>query len=116
MICDQLTAANYNQFLAQHDVAVVLFDATWDVAGGVAIQERYSRAREELSDKVGFGEIDVDAESALAKAIPILNVPAVVYYRNGFKLATLIGSSQNIAARIRRVMAGQLISYEDGLQ
>jgi len=41
----------------------------------------------------------------LAKSIPILNVPSVVYYRDGKLVAALIGAGQNVRLHLERDLA-----------
>ena len=61
-----------------------------------------------------FAEIDRDANAALAKSIPVANVPLVTYFRSGKLVAALIGAGQNVRARIERVRRGEAIGYNDG--
>lgn len=62
-----------------------------------------------LSDGVSFGEVDCDSEPELAKSIPILNVPAVAYYRDGKLAGALIGAGQNVRLHLERVLWGDPI-------
>jgi len=71
-------------------------------------------AERELSDKANFGEVDVDRNMELAKAVRLLNVPSVGYYRDGHLVALLIGSPQNVRRRLERLMRGEAIGYKDG--
>jgi len=110
-----LTTSDFAAFLKRHDFAVVLFDApSWDRYFDSSLPA-YKRAKEALGHQVGFGIVDVDRDGDLAKSVPIANVPCVVYYQFGKALAVLVGASQNIKQRTRRIMAGLPIGYQDGL-
>lgn len=59
-------------------------------------------AEKELSGSANLGEVDVDRNRELAKAVRLLNVPAVGYYQGGQLVALLTGSRQNVRRRLER--------------
>jgi hypothetical protein len=110
----QLTSAEFESFIAAKPAAAIRFDADWDVAYRPLMRKRMLDAESELADKANFGEFDVDRNMELAKAVRLLNVPAVGYYRDGRFVALLIGSRQDVRCRLERVMRGEAIGYNDG--
>jgi thioredoxin 1 len=110
-----VTNADFQSFLEAKPAALIRFDAKWDVAYAPALQRRMQEAEQILADQVNFGEVDCDADPELAMSIPILNVPTVAYYRNGQLVVALVGAEQNVAARAARVLRGEPIEYQDGL-
>jgi thioredoxin-like negative regulator of GroEL len=68
-----------------------------------------------LSGEVNFGEVDCDQEIPLAQSIRLLNVPAVAYYRDGKLVAVLPGVQQDIRRRLERLLRGEPIGRDDGM-
>ena len=70
-----LTQADTETFLAEKPAAAIHFDASWD-------EDHRANTRRVMADaeQVNFGEVDCDRDPELAKSIPILNVPSVVYF------------------------------------
>ena len=66
-------------------------------------------AEKELSDRANFGEVDVDRNIEVAKAVRPLNVTAVGYY-----VALLIGARQSVHRRLEGLMRGEAIGDMDG--
>jgi hypothetical protein len=112
MIVNPINVSNVNVFLAEKEVAVILFDARWDVGGHELIRPRYLRARLELGDIASFGEVDCDKEIELAKAAQVRSVPSIGYYRRGERIATTVGATQNVLEQTRRVIAGLSLGDE----
>lgn len=67
-----------------------------------------------LGELANFAEVDCDVEVELARLIPVTNVPLVAYFRDGRRVAALIGGGQNVRARVARVLRNEPIGYEDG--
>jgi len=111
----KLTAAGYAAFVASNRIAVVHFDAEWDVAYRPIVRRRMAEVEREFGERASVGEVDIDAHPELATSIPILNVPTVAYYRDGRLVSALIGAGQNVLERVARVGRGELIGYDDGL-
>src|SRR3954468_12116531 len=108
-----VTSAEFPSFIAAKAAAAVHFDADWD---GYREQTRRSMLHAEaaLGEKVNFAKVDCDAEVALSRSIPVLNVPLVAYFRDGKLVVALIGANQNVLARLERVLRGEPIGYKDG--
>lgn len=112
----QLTYDEYAAFIAAKSVAVIHYDADWDVGYRSGVRSRMLEATEAFGEYVNFAEVDIDAERELAKALPILNVPTVAYYVEGRLAAALIGADQNIKERVARLLRGEEIGYIDGTE
>jgi thioredoxin-like negative regulator of GroEL len=109
-----ITTAEFEQFVCAKRAAAVHFDAEWDAGYRRATRVRMLAAERVLADVVNFGEVDVDKDLALAKSIPVSNVPLVAYYLDGQLVAALIGTAQNVLGRLERVLRGEPIGYKDG--
>jgi len=108
----RLMAGTYAAFIAAHRFAAVLFDApAWNVSYRFDTAERFARAAAAMSDRAAFGFVDVDgpSEADLCRAVPILNVPTVAYYRDGVNVAGLVGIGQDVAALMTAIMDGRPI-------
>jgi thioredoxin family protein len=93
-IMRQLSSSQYAAFLAEKSVAAVHFDAAWGVRYRQKMRRRMRDAAEAIGEQANFGEVDCDIELALARSVPIINVPTVAYYRDGELVVALIGSNQ----------------------
>jgi thioredoxin-like negative regulator of GroEL len=112
MTVQGLDSESFGAFVQRFPCAAVLFDAEWSV-GRVVVLRRMEAFGGEAGDQVGLGYVDIDAQSALAKAHGALSTPFVEYYRDG-KLVAGLGGCQDVASRVRAVMAGRAIGYQDG--
>ena len=111
----KLSRNNYEDFVGQKRVAVVHFDADWDVDYRPITRGRMNEADEVLGEHVNFGEVDWDREVELVKSLRVINVPTVVYYLDGRLAGVLIGARQNILGRLKRLLNGEQIGHDDGL-
>lgn len=107
-----LDRLNFAPFIAAKLAAAVHFDANWNVDGQAATRRKMEAAERALADRVNFGEVDCDRTPELAKAIPLLNVPSVAYYREGKLIGTLIGAGQDVRDYLERVLRGEPIEEE----
>ena len=110
----QLSSSQYAAFLSEKRVAAVHFDAAWNVGYRQEMRRRMRDAAEAIGEQANFGEVDCDTEIALARSLPIINVPTVAYYRDGVLVAALIGANQNVKQRVERLLRGDPIGYHDG--
>jgi hypothetical protein len=110
-----LNSTDFQSFVEAKQGAAIHFDAAWNVSSGLILNRRMLEAEEALADLANFGEVDCGSNPALAKCVPVPNVPLVAYYRYGELIAALVGAEQNVRARMERVVRGQLIGYHDGL-
>ena len=74
------TQADIETFLAEKPAAAIHFDASWDEDHRANTRRVMADAEQVLAEHVNFGEVDCDRDPELAKSIPILNVPSVVYF------------------------------------
>jgi thioredoxin 1 len=108
-----LSTTAFRSTLQSRATAVIHFDAPWDNYRR-QIQAKMLLAQEHFGDKVAFGEIDIDVDFELAEELALRDVPTVAYYRNGELIAALVGASQDIEARIIRLLANETIGNDDG--
>lgn len=99
-----LTSTDFQAFVAAKPAAAIHFDAEWDVSYRAVLRERMLEAEEALANEANFGEVDCDRNLELAKSIPLLNVPAVAYYRNGKFVAVIGRAKQNVRAHLERLL------------
>jgi thioredoxin-like negative regulator of GroEL len=99
-----LTETSFPDFVREKHAAAVLFDAEWDIDHRSAIRREMLVAEEALGDRANFGEVDSDECKELAKSIPILNVPSVVYFIKGTVMLILIGAEQNVRATLEHLL------------
>ena len=111
----RLASAEFESFVSGAPSAAIHFDAEWDMAYRGRARQRMEEAERSFGARVRFAEVDIDREPELARSIPIMNVPAVAYYRDGRLVAALTGADQNVRGRVARVMRGESIGYDDGL-
>lgn len=112
-IC-RLSDERYEPFLREREYAVILFDASWDVGPGSAIQCRFERAARAFAGRVNFGEVDCDEQARVATSIPVVNVPTVAYYKDGQLIAALVSAMQDVTARTQAMLDGKRIGRNDG--
>jgi hypothetical protein len=77
-----LRGAEIASFMAEKPAAAIHFDADWDIHRSIT-RSKMVDAEKSLTDMANFGEVDCGRDRDLAKAIPILNVPSIAYYRGG---------------------------------
>jgi len=111
----QLTSEDYAKFVKEKRAAAVHFDAEWDAGYRRITRQKMQEAEQVLGGEVNFGEIDVDRDIPLAKEIRLHGVPAVAYYVEGQLVALLPGIRQNIQGRLERVLRGEPIGPDDGM-
>jgi hypothetical protein len=84
--------------------AAIHFDGAWNVSAGLNLKQRMLDAEEALAGLANFGERGCGSNPALAKSIPVPNVPLLVYYRYGGLVTALLGAEQNACDRMERVL------------
>ena len=100
------TRDDFAHIIASAPVAAIHFDAAWD-GHRDATRAKMLEAQAAFVDRAAFAEVDVDKEGDLAKAIPVLNVPLVAYYRDGKLVAAKIGAGQDVLGRLQQVWRGE---------
>lgn len=108
-----VTIEDFDSFLAEKTVAVIHFDAEWNLKHRRTTRREMKRAATLLGDLVSVAEVDIDDQPDLAKEIPIVNIPTVTYFQAGKLVAALVGANQNVVARAKRVLAGKSIGRLD---
>ena len=103
----KLSSATYRDFIERNEFGVVLFDAPWDVGGAKAIRPLLQSILQTYSDRVRFGEVDIDECQDVAASVRLLNIPTLGYYRGGNLTGLFIGQAQDVSARIAALLAGK---------
>jgi thioredoxin-like negative regulator of GroEL len=111
----QITASEYQDFVREKRAAAIHFDAEWDASYRCITRLRMQEAEEALSNRANFAEVHVDRDIPLAKSVHLLGVPAVAYYRDGSLVAVLSGVRQNVRERVERILGGETVGNNDGL-
>ncbi len=89
---EELTAATFQDFVNEHDLAVVDFWAPW--CGpckpvGAAIDELNGEM-----DDVAFGKVNVDENQDLARRYSIMSIPTLLVFRSGEMEDMLVGAME----------------------
>jgi thioredoxin-like negative regulator of GroEL len=104
-----LTRTDVESFVAAKQAAAIHFDAEWDRNHRTVVRRKMEEAEQVLGEQVNFGEVDCDLAPELAKSVPVLNVPSVVYYREGKLIAALVGAEQDVRDSLERILRGEPI-------
>src|SRR5688572_15693130 len=94
------------EFLRRRPFSVVHIDADWD-GYRRHVAEKIRAIEPQFEETVSFGYVDSDIEQEYVTQIGIRNVPSVAYYRGAELFGLVIGTGQNIAANIERMMRGE---------
>jgi thioredoxin-like negative regulator of GroEL len=105
----RLTLTDAGSFVTAKPAAVVHFDAEWDKNYRTILRPKMEEAEQALGEQINFGEVDCDLAPELAKSIPVLNVPSVVYYRDGKVIAAVVGAEQDVLGNLERILRGEPI-------
>jgi len=107
MPVEALSNENYGEFVAEKNIAVVLFYAQWEHYHPY-LRSLLEAAVEEFNGQVNLGEVDVDACMDIAVNMSLKNVPTVVYYERGMPVESVIGveANRNLSGRVKRMLAG----------
>lgn len=92
MIQELKTSEEFKFFTKNNPFVIIHFWAEWN-ATDYLTKNIFQKLDSELNNQILFGLIDVDNEIFLnlCKEIPILNVPTIIYFKNGETIAIEIG-------------------------
>jgi thioredoxin 1 len=82
--------AEFDSLLAEGKVLVVDCTATW-CGPCKLVAPLIDRLAAEYGDRAGIFKLDIDPNRALAKQLGIRNIPAVIYFKAGEKVETIVG-------------------------
>ena len=83
---------NFKRKVLESDIPVVVdFGATW-CGPCRAIEPMLMEAAQELEGKVNIVKVDVDQNQDLAQQFGVRNVPTLIIFKNGQKIATHVGA------------------------
>ncbi len=105
MVPQERHTATLEAILETTEYVVAHFDAEWDNYA-VEVRRELERARSTFPD-VTFSYVDVDMTPELAKHYSIINVPTVIYFRYGERIASIVGRQQDIVENIRLLRSGK---------
>jgi thioredoxin-like negative regulator of GroEL len=97
----------YEDFIRSKHIVVIHFWAAWNP---IDQEQREYLSRIDPNDAydVKFGAVDIDDAKFwdLAKALKVLNVPALIFYKNGSHIETVIGlcSKERVEAKLNQLL------------
>ena len=96
----QLNETTYNEKINEDKLTLVKYKANW--CGPCRVLAPALDSIIEKYPGVNFGEVDIDQNMSLAQKDNVRGVPAVIFYKNGKVLDTLVGLQplQNYISRI----------------
>ena len=97
-----LTKADFDDFIKDHEVAMVDFWAPW-CAPCFMLEPIIKQAAAELLD-VGFGKVNSEEEPEIASRYYVMSLPTVIIFKNGEPADTIIGVVPK-KALINRIMS-----------
>jgi len=111
---EQLSKSTIVEFLGRRRFSVVHVDAEWD-GYRKALAERIRVVESQFEETVSFGYVDCDAEQDYATGIALLSVPSVAYYAGARLYGVVIGTQQDVAGNIGRLMRGEPLDQQEVL-
>ncbi|MFP3044508.1 MAG: thioredoxin [Thermocladium sp.] len=97
-----LTKNNFDEFIKEHEVAVVDFWAPW-CAPCFMLEPIIKQLAIELKD-VGFGKVNSEEEPDIAARYYVMSLPTIIIFKNGEPVDTVIGVVPK-KALLNRIMA-----------
>ena len=85
----ELTSKNFDSFI-KSGASVVEFGAAW--CGPCKIMKPIYHAVANEEKKVKFGTIDVDKDNEVAQRFGVMNVPTIIFFKNGEQIDVEIGA------------------------
>jgi len=97
-----LTKNNFDEFIKEHEVAVVDFWAPW-CAPCFMLEPIIKQLAIELKD-IGFGKVNSEEEPDIAARYYVMSLPTIIIFKNGEPVDTVIGVVPK-KALLNRIMA-----------
>ena len=89
----KITSENFEEEVIKSDIPVLVdFFATWCGPCG-ALSPIIEEIAEEYAGKVKVGKVDVDEQPALARKFRVMSIPALLFFKNGRIVNTVVGFS-----------------------
>jgi thioredoxin-like negative regulator of GroEL len=101
----RISKAVLSEFLSRRAFTIVHIDADWD-GYRRGLGDKIHAVEPQFEESVSFGYVDCDEEQEYARAVGIVNVPSIAYYRGAELVGIVIGIQQDVAGNIERLMHG----------
>jgi thioredoxin 1 len=82
--------SEFNRLVAETNILVVDFTAPW-CGPCKLVTPLIDRLATEFGDRAQIFKLDIDVNRPIAKQLGIRNIPAVIYFKAGEKIATIVG-------------------------
>lgn len=86
----EVSTANFDEFIKATPVAVVDFSATW-CGPCQALKPTIEALAGEYTGKVNIGKVDIDQNADLTARFGVMSVPTIVFFKNGQQADSMIG-------------------------
>lgn len=88
-----LDSKEYYEMINSDNLSVIKYSASW--CGPCRVLGPILQSVSEKFDDVNFGEVDVDAQSEIAREQSIRSVPTIIFFKKGEIIDRLVGLQQS---------------------
>lgn len=88
-----LNEKEYYEMINSDNLSVIKFSGVW--CGPCRVLAPILQSVSEKFDDVNFGEVDVDAQSEIAREQSIRSVPTIIFFKKGEIIDRLVGLQQS---------------------